>query len=168
MSSYDLTWLDLFSNSLFDFSSPALSCNLTFDCPLLQKISQERLAKATPNKYHHQQQHSPRRCCNKNSNLNKSLSRLCSLENRSESSIKEGGESCCGSSSSSDRSKEIGRWVELVQRRSLRLVDLRREFQGWQGSHERHCILHDVLLTPWLAIVLFSTLSIYLSARIPV
>lgn len=57
---------------------------------------------------------------------------------------------CCGSRiSSGDRSKEIGHWVELIQRRSLRLADLRREFQGWQGSHERHCILHDVLLTPW-------------------
>jgi hypothetical protein len=42
---------------------------------------------------------------------------------------------------------DADRWAELVQRRSVRLADLRREFQGWHGAHERHCILHDVLLT---------------------
>nr|XP_040235376.2 restin homolog isoform X13 [Anopheles coluzzii] len=41
---------------------------------------------------------------------------------------------------------EVGRWAELVRRRALRIADLRREFQGWHGNHERHCILHDVLL----------------------
>ena len=96
------------------------------------------------------------------SSSKKSLSRLSSLENKSESSsvtsnrktpIKGSGsgggggalENCYGIG---DRAKEIGKWVELVQRRSLRLADLRREFQGWHGNHERHCILHDVLLTP--------------------
>ncbi|XP_055680967.1 restin homolog isoform X14 [Lutzomyia longipalpis] len=44
------------------------------------------------------------------------------------------------------REKDMGRWVELIRRRSMRIADLRREFQGWSGSHERHCILHDVLL----------------------
>ncbi|XP_058059639.1 restin homolog isoform X2 [Anopheles bellator] len=42
--------------------------------------------------------------------------------------------------------RQIGRWAELVRRRALRIADLRREFQGWHGNHERHCILHDVLL----------------------
>lgn len=128
--------------------------------PNLQKISLERMSKGSS---------SPPIKTPQNGCKSKSLNRLGSLENKSEhsgSSIKGGtaGDSCCGSNV--DRSKEIGRWVELVQRRSLRLVDLRREFQGWQGSHERHCILHDVLLTPWLSytIILHHLyLSIYLS-----
>ncbi|XP_039432946.1 restin homolog isoform X11 [Culex pipiens pallens] len=45
-----------------------------------------------------------------------------------------------------DAETEIGRWADLVRRRALRIADLRREFQGWHGNHERHCILHDVLL----------------------
>lgn len=45
-----------------------------------------------------------------------------------------------------DTETEIGRWADLVRRRALRIADLRREFQGWHGNHERHCILHDVLL----------------------
>uniref|UniRef100_A0A1L8E5P6 Putative cytoskeleton-associated protein n=1 Tax=Nyssomyia neivai TaxID=330878 RepID=A0A1L8E5P6_9DIPT len=45
-----------------------------------------------------------------------------------------------------EKEKDMGRWVELIRRRSMRIADLRREFQGWSGSHERHCILHDVLL----------------------
>ncbi|KAJ6646887.1 Restin like [Pseudolycoriella hygida] len=39
---------------------------------------------------------------------------------------------------------DADRWAELVRRRSVRLADLRREFQGWHGAHERHCILHDL------------------------
>lgn len=42
---------------------------------------------------------------------------------------------------------DAGRWADLVRRRSARLEELRREFQGWHGSHEQHCILHDVLLS---------------------
>lgn len=42
--------------------------------------------------------------------------------------------------------EQIGRWAEMVKRRNLQVVDLRREFQGWNGNHERHCILHDVFL----------------------
>uniref|UniRef100_A0A0K8TT97 Putative cytoskeleton-associated protein n=1 Tax=Tabanus bromius TaxID=304241 RepID=A0A0K8TT97_TABBR len=38
-----------------------------------------------------------------------------------------------------------GQWADLIRRRSLRLKDLRREFRGWSGNHEQHCILHDVL-----------------------
>jgi hypothetical protein len=49
-------------------------------------------------------------------------------------------------SSSSDDEEQIGRWAALVKQRNLQLVDLRREFQGWHGNHERHCILHDVFL----------------------
>ncbi|EAT34040.1 AAEL013699-PA [Aedes aegypti] len=45
-----------------------------------------------------------------------------------------------------DTDSEVGRWADLVRRRALRIADLRREFQGWHGNHERHCILHDVLL----------------------
>lgn len=44
-------------------------------------------------------------------------------------------------------SGDAGRWAELVRRRSARLDELKREFQGWHGAHEQHCILHDVLLT---------------------
>lgn len=44
------------------------------------------------------------------------------------------------------KADDTNRWAELVRRRSMRLADLRREFQGWHGAHERHCILHDVLL----------------------
>lgn len=39
---------------------------------------------------------------------------------------------------------QIGRWAELVKKRTLNVADLRREFTGWHGNHERHCILHDV------------------------
>lgn len=46
----------------------------------------------------------------------------------------------------SDSSSDSGQWANLVRRRSARLNELRREFQGWHGTHEQHCILHDVLL----------------------
>lgn len=42
-------------------------------------------------------------------------------------------------------SEEAGRWTELVRRHNDRLSSLRRNLQGWQGAHEQHCILHDVL-----------------------
>ncbi|XP_062130601.1 restin homolog isoform X12 [Drosophila sulfurigaster albostrigata] len=40
---------------------------------------------------------------------------------------------------------EADRWRQLIARHSIRLSDLRREFRGWSGKHERHCILHSVL-----------------------
>ncbi|XP_043864966.1 restin homolog isoform X9 [Drosophila mojavensis] len=40
---------------------------------------------------------------------------------------------------------EAERWRRLIARHSIRLADLRREFRGWSGKHERHCILHSVL-----------------------
>ncbi|KPU73136.1 uncharacterized protein Dana_GF14794, isoform B [Drosophila ananassae] len=40
---------------------------------------------------------------------------------------------------------EADRWRRLIARHSIRLSDLRREFRGWSGKHERHCILHSVL-----------------------
>ncbi|XP_073825078.1 cytoplasmic linker protein 190 isoform X21 [Musca autumnalis] len=40
---------------------------------------------------------------------------------------------------------DADRWVRLIARRSFRLADLRREFRGWTGNHEKHCILHSVL-----------------------
>ncbi|XP_030383115.1 restin homolog isoform X8 [Scaptodrosophila lebanonensis] len=40
---------------------------------------------------------------------------------------------------------EADRWRRLIARHSFRLADLRREFRGWTGNHERHCILHSVL-----------------------
>ncbi|XP_030564895.1 restin homolog isoform X9 [Drosophila novamexicana] len=40
---------------------------------------------------------------------------------------------------------EADRWRRLIARHSIRLADLRREFRGWSGKHERHCILHSVL-----------------------
>jgi len=49
-------------------------------------------------------------------------------------------------SPSSEEEEQIGRWAEFVRQRSLQVADLRREFQGWHGNHERHCILHDVFL----------------------
>lgn len=49
-------------------------------------------------------------------------------------------------SPSSEEEEQIGRWAAMVKQRSLQIVDLRREFQGWHGNHERHCILHDVML----------------------
>lgn len=45
----------------------------------------------------------------------------------------------------SDSSDSNGRWANLIQRRNNRLHELKREFRGWQGTHEQHCILHDVL-----------------------
>lgn len=47
--------------------------------------------------------------------------------------------------SNDDNDTDANRWTQLVRRRTVRLADLRREFAGWHGSHERHCILHDVL-----------------------
>lgn len=49
-------------------------------------------------------------------------------------------------SPSIEEDEMVGRWATMVKQRSLQLVDLRREFQGWNGNHERHCILHDVFL----------------------
>lgn len=49
-------------------------------------------------------------------------------------------------SPSLEEEEQIGRWAAMVKQRSLQIVDLRREFQGWHGNHERHCILHDVFL----------------------
>ncbi|XP_046812528.1 restin homolog isoform X9 [Lucilia cuprina] len=40
---------------------------------------------------------------------------------------------------------DADRWARLIARRSFRLADLRREFRGWSGNHEKHCILHSVL-----------------------
>lgn len=37
------------------------------------------------------------------------------------------------------------RWTRLIASRSYRLADLRREFRGWSGKHEQHCLLHSVL-----------------------
>lgn len=42
--------------------------------------------------------------------------------------------------------EQIGRWAEYIKQRIV-LEDLKREFHGWTGNHERHCILHDVFLT---------------------
>lgn len=51
------------------------------------------------------------------------------------------------SSRKSDSSSDNGQWAELIRRRNVRLGELKREFRGWQGTHEQHCILHDVLMT---------------------
>ncbi|XP_017854149.1 restin homolog isoform X13 [Drosophila busckii] len=40
---------------------------------------------------------------------------------------------------------EAERWRQLIARHSISLAHLRREFRGWSGKHERHCILHSVL-----------------------
>ncbi|XP_017116713.1 restin homolog isoform X15 [Drosophila elegans] len=40
---------------------------------------------------------------------------------------------------------EADRWRRLIARHSIKVSDLRREFRGWSGKHERHCILHSVL-----------------------
>lgn len=40
---------------------------------------------------------------------------------------------------------DADRWARLIERRSFRLADLRRQFRGWTGVHEPHCILHNVL-----------------------
>ncbi|XP_075152015.1 cytoplasmic linker protein 190 isoform X2 [Haematobia irritans] len=40
---------------------------------------------------------------------------------------------------------DADRWARLIARGSFRLSDLRREFRGWSGKHEKHCILHSVL-----------------------
>uniref|UniRef100_A0A1A9ZN83 CAP-Gly domain-containing protein n=1 Tax=Glossina pallidipes TaxID=7398 RepID=A0A1A9ZN83_GLOPL len=37
------------------------------------------------------------------------------------------------------------RWSKLIKRRNFPLSELRREFRGWTGNHEKHCILHSVL-----------------------
>lgn len=50
------------------------------------------------------------------------------------------------SPSRSSENSDSGHWTELVRRRGTRLNELRREFRGWHGTHEQHCILHDVLL----------------------
>lgn len=39
--------------------------------------------------------------------------------------------------------ESIGRWAAYIKER-LHVAELRRDFQGWSGNHERHCILHDV------------------------
>ncbi|KMY90679.1 restin homolog isoform X16 [Drosophila simulans] len=40
---------------------------------------------------------------------------------------------------------EADRWRRLIARHSIKVSDLRREFRGWSGKHESHCILHSVL-----------------------
>uniref|UniRef100_A0A1A9WBH6 CAP-Gly domain-containing protein n=1 Tax=Glossina brevipalpis TaxID=37001 RepID=A0A1A9WBH6_9MUSC len=37
------------------------------------------------------------------------------------------------------------RWSKLIKRRNFPLSELRREFRGWTGNHEKHCLLHSVL-----------------------
>lgn len=44
-------------------------------------------------------------------------------------------------------SSDNGQWANLIRRRNSRLYELRRDFRGWQGTHEQHCILHDILMT---------------------
>ncbi|XP_036225531.1 restin homolog isoform X12 [Bactrocera oleae] len=44
-----------------------------------------------------------------------------------------------------DKLNGSDRWVRLITRRGFRLAELRREFRGWYGNHERHCILHTIL-----------------------
>uniref|UniRef100_A0A0A1WX41 Restin homolog n=2 Tax=Zeugodacus cucurbitae TaxID=28588 RepID=A0A0A1WX41_ZEUCU len=44
-----------------------------------------------------------------------------------------------------DKLSDSDRWARLVARRGFRLAELRREFRGWYGNHERHCILHSIL-----------------------
>ncbi|XP_049308140.1 restin homolog isoform X5 [Bactrocera dorsalis] len=44
-----------------------------------------------------------------------------------------------------DKLNGSDRWVRLITRRGFRLAELRREFRGWYGNHERHCILHSIL-----------------------
>lgn len=44
-------------------------------------------------------------------------------------------------------SSDHGQWADLIRRRNVRLSELKRELRGWQGTHEQHCILHDVLMT---------------------
>jgi hypothetical protein len=46
-----------------------------------------------------------------------------------------------------EEEEQIGRWAAYIRQRSLHVDGLRREFTGWSGNHERHCILHDVFLT---------------------
>jgi len=48
--------------------------------------------------------------------------------------------------SPSPEGEQIGRWADYIKQRIV-LEDLKREFNGWTGNHERHCILHDVFLT---------------------
>ncbi|KAG5675079.1 hypothetical protein PVAND_005011 [Polypedilum vanderplanki] len=50
-------------------------------------------------------------------------------------------------SPSPDVEEHIGRWATYIRQRSEHIDDLRRQFTGWTGNHERHCILHDVFLT---------------------
>lgn len=47
--------------------------------------------------------------------------------------------------SDSSSNSDNGQWADLIRRRNHRLNELKREFQGWTGTHEQHCILHDVL-----------------------
>lgn len=47
--------------------------------------------------------------------------------------------------SDSSSNSDNGQWADLIRRRNHRLTELKREFRGWQGTHEQHCILHDIL-----------------------
>lgn len=51
----------------------------------------------------------------------------------------------CSPVSRKSDSSDNGQWANLIRRRNNRLSELKRDFQGWQGTHEQHCILHDVL-----------------------
>lgn len=57
-------------------------------------------------------------------------------------------------SSRSEDSESIGRWATYIKKR-IEIDELRREFNGWTGHHERHCILHDVF-TMWIFFLIFS------------
>lgn len=39
--------------------------------------------------------------------------------------------------------ESTGHWASMEKHR---LNDLKHEFKGWRGSHERSCVLHDVFL----------------------
>lgn len=55
----------------------------------------------------------------------------------------------CSPVSRKSDSSDNGQWADLIRRRNSRLSELKREFIGWQGTHEQHCILHDVLTNWW-------------------
>lgn len=46
-----------------------------------------------------------------------------------------------------EEEEQFGRWAAYIRQKSLQVDELRREFTGWTGNHERHCILHDVFMT---------------------
>lgn len=50
---------------------------------------------------------------------------------------------CLSKKTRSEDSESIGRWATYIKKR-IEVDELRREFNGWSGNHERHCVLHDV------------------------